>query len=536
MSEGKKRIRFRVAGMLAACVRRSGLLKRLLHAVLDHGDSALLRETLLHEDARRLRALLSESDHQLLRKFLSESDHRLLRLVLFENDLVLLRSFLFEKEYRLFGKLAAEKNQEALRAVLVAQDFRLLDAVLRFDNRRVLMHALRADGFALYREASLKDHAAALAALLATDEGLDALQSVFRQDGGERLADLLRRQDFRPLRELLESRHGRVLLEFLKWREGSILRRLLVDHDLLPEIMDNEPNRGAIALETMRRRLEKLFARSPGLEARFAQARREIRSEDHLRGRFLDAVMDGDAVQLAQGVMRVPDRAAFWSLLHEILLYEDYYFACDTDAPRIIDCGAHVGMAIYYFKTLYPQAKVTAFEPVPQLRALAESNMALNGFTDVEILPFALSERRETRTFFVSDSYSMAGSLADRREAAGDTVHTIEVECVPLSAYLQEPVHYLKIDIEGAEDAVLTEAGPWLHNVQHIFCEYHHGLGLAYDRLARILTLLDRAGFEVVAGKSFGYQESSRHRPMSALGGPASEVLWAKNRRWSGAG
>lgn len=511
MSEGKTRIRRTIVGMLAACVRRIPLLKRLLHAVLDHQDAVLLREAL------------------------SASDYRRLRMVLFENDYAPLRSFLFEKDYRILEKLAAENRQEALRAVLFAQDFRLLDAVLRHENRRALMHVLKAGDYALYREASLKDHAGALAALIATDEGLDGLEFVLRQDSGKRLADLLRRQDYRSLRELLESGHRDVLIEFLRWREGTVLRRLLVEHDLLADFLDKESNRGAIALEGARRRLGTLFAPGPELEARFDQARREIRSEDHLRGRFLDAVLDGETVRLAQGVLRVPDRTALWTLIHEILFHEDYYFACETRAPRILDCGAHVGMAIYYFKTLYPEARITAFEPVPHLRALAEENAALNGFTDVEILPFALSDKRETRTFFVSETYSMAGSLAERRAAAGDALHTIEVECVPLSGYLREPVHFLKIDIEGTEDVVLAEAEPWLHNVQHIFCEYHHGLGLANDRLARMLALLDRAGFEVVVGKSFGYQESSRHRPMTALGGPASEVLWAKNRRWTGA-
>ena len=126
----------------------------------------------------------------------------------------------------------------------------------------------------------------------------------------------------------------------------------------------------------------------------------------------------------------------------------------------------------------------------------------------------------------------MAGSLTERRRIVGDNVSEIEVRCRKLSEFLQEPIHFLKLDIEGSEDVVLAEAGELLKNVQHVFCEYHHGAGLNTDRLGRILLLLDENGFDVQVGKSFSSQRGTERRPMSFVGRPYSGGIWAKNKSW----
>ena len=153
---------------------------------------------------------------------------------------------------------------------------------------------------------------------------------------------------------------------------------------------------------------------------------------------------------------------------------------------------------------------------------LARENVASNGWEDVEILPFALAAAAGRATFHRSRSWSMAGSLSCHRAEMGDALDPIEVECVPLSDYLQGSVDFLKLDIEGAEDAVLEEAASMLGNVRNLFCEFHEGPGFARGRLAKILGILDTAGFDVQLGKSHNYQETSRVRP-PAVGGP---------RRW----
>ena len=289
-----------------------------------------------------------------------------------------------------------------------------------------------------------------------------------------------------------------------------------------------------IEFEKTRKRVERFVdAAVLADESRLQLARQSLSGIEDVPNALLDLVCDGDEVLLRNGRMRFLDRESLWVTLHEILVNEEYYFETDNRTPRILDCGAHFGLATYYWKNLYPEARITSFEPVDFLYKLARENVEKNNFSATEVLPFALSDTQGKETFYLSREDSMAGSLTSRRKDAGDGVSELSVDCHLLSGYLDEPVHFLKLDIEGSEDRVLREAESKLENVQHIFCEYHHGHGLATNRLAEILTLLDRKGFDVHVAKSSEYQKLTSERAMTYADRAYSAVLFAKNRNWS---
>ncbi len=280
-------------------------------------------------------------------------------------------------------------------------------------------------------------------------------------------------------------------------------------------------------------RLMPFAAPGTDLAQRAAEARANLTSAADVPAAVLDLVCEGDRIHLPGATMEVPDRRSLWVVLHEILLEEEYYFETKAAAPRILDCGSHFGMAIYYFKRLYPESRVTAFEPLPRMNAMAQRNIEANQMRGVELLPFALSDTDGETTFNISESDSMAGSLTERRRDLGDHLVPVPVQCRKLSTWLDEPVHFLKLDIEGSEDVVIEEAAAKLPNVQHIFCEYHHGAGLDPARLPKILSILEQAGFDTHMGKSFSYHQGTHTRPMKHVGRPYSLVIWAKNRNWS---
>ena len=64
------------------------------------------------------------------------------------------------------------------------------------------------------------------------------------------------------------------------------------------------------------------------------------------------------------------------------VIYDDifrknvYFFEANTSEPFIIDCGGHIGLAVLYFKTLYPQARILSFEPNPETFALLQKNIS----------------------------------------------------------------------------------------------------------------------------------------------------------------
>ena len=424
----------------------------------------------------------------------------------------------------------------------------LLQLAMKLPGARgALRHLLSRDGERLLREQlSLCGIEALISTVIEGDP--KCFGAIVRARGCEPLGEAIFAEDAALLRQLLRQRGAEALLPVLESLEevkrGDLGRALLFagqPHALerlshmdgfLEEVLGS-PRLHAMAtlLDTWVGLCPLLSADDPDREARLGTALRSIEKAEQARGVVLDLITKGDIVRLTHGTLRFPCRHSLWTLMHEILLNEDYYFESDSDTPHIIDGGAHLGMAIYYFKSRYPNACITAFEPHPELHALAAENVARNGWEGVKILPHALAGTRREAIFHISESWSMAGSLSERRATLGDTVRDVTVQCVPLSDYLRAPVDFLKLDIEGAEDEVLEEAAPWLHNVANIFCEFHQGAGLSSGRLARILAVLEQANFDVQVGKSHNYQERSRWRPLTHFDGAASMVIWARRRR-----
>lgn len=115
-----------------------------------------------------------------------------------------------------------------------------------------------------------------------------------------------------------------------------------------------------------------------------------------------------------------------------------------------LDIGANIGYFTLLARSVVgPEGKVLAFEPNPRNCALLDLSLALNGFQDVEIYPFALAD---SSRLFVYDSQASNGSLSpfDGR------IDTLSSRTVVRTATLDQILHLsrcdvLKIDIEGAE-------------------------------------------------------------------------------------
>ncbi len=86
-----------------------------------------------------------------------------------------------------------------------------------------------------------------------------------------------------------------------------------------------------------------------------------------------------------------------------------------------------------------------------------------------------------------------------------------EVAVTKLSQYINEPVDLLKMDIEGAETAVLNDLqkSEKLSLINKMIIEYHHHLEEDEDNLSSFLGTLESAGF--------GYQlQSKLSRPLQS--------------------
>lgn len=178
-----------------------------------------------------------------------------------------------------------------------------------------------------------------------------------------------------------------------------------------------------------------------------------------------------------------------WEMMHsyrQLVRDEVYRFRADNERPYIIDCGANIGLSTLYFKWLYPQARVVAFEPDGDNVALLQKNIASYGMKDVSVRQEAVWTH-DGHISFQSDGTQASKILTDG-------TGSITIPCVKLSSLLGEKVDMLKMDIEGAEYEVLKECKDLLENVRHLFVEYHGEIPES-NRLTEILEILNGAGF-----------------------------------------
>ncbi len=187
----------------------------------------------------------------------------------------------------------------------------------------------------------------------------------------------------------------------------------------------------------------------------------------------------------------------FADLKREIFTHQIYYFETDSPTPVIIDAGAHIGLATLYFKNLYPDAHILAFEPNPLLFPLLQENIAQNHLTQVEIFPVALTKHNGPTTFYYDATpwqwLSTSSLTANAWNGQQKTV-SCSVTGARLDQYLTpfSSIDLLKLDLEGAESTVLLSIRSQLDKVKHLIFEFHPTRN---QKLAELLPFLTKKGF-----------------------------------------
>lgn len=194
------------------------------------------------------------------------------------------------------------------------------------------------------------------------------------------------------------------------------------------------------------------------------------------------------------------DGSAAFRQMHEIFSSGCYDFVSTTPQPRILDCGAHTGCAVLRWRGLYPDARITAIEADPAIAALLRQNLRAWDDPSTEVINAAAwTHDGEVR-------FAATGRDNGLVCAHGTRV----IRALDLARLCSGPVDLLKLDVEGAETAVLTHLATTgaLKNIRALVCEWHEwgvqapqlhgalaqliGSGLTY-RIVKADTLGDRA-------------------------------------------
>ena len=194
------------------------------------------------------------------------------------------------------------------------------------------------------------------------------------------------------------------------------------------------------------------------------------------------------------GPFRYIDALSFRWQYREIFVHRGYDFQCARPDPVIFDCGSNVGLSVIAFKQRHPRARITAFEADQAIAEVLGSNLSTAGFGDVTVVT-AAAWVSEGAVRFSRDS---ADSGRVDLEAGDETVPAIR-----LADFVRERVDLLKLDIEGAEYAVIEDLCRTrkIEQIDKIVCEVH-GRSPDKEAVGRILTRLVDEGFTFSVGRA----------------------------------
>jgi FkbM family methyltransferase len=182
---------------------------------------------------------------------------------------------------------------------------------------------------------------------------------------------------------------------------------------------------------------------------------------------------------------QTPDALSVLYQLNEVFIKEKLKFSPARADAVIYDCGANVGVVTRYFTEALPSARIVSFEADQAIVPYFKKNLAAaRGVTLVEKavwtgdqgMPFG-SEGADCGSIFYPENRATVPSVR-LRDRLGE----------------ERFVDLLKMDIEGAEVAVLKDCRSELSKVERLFVEYHAWKGRP-EELDEILAILKEAGF-----------------------------------------
>lgn len=160
-----------------------------------------------------------------------------------------------------------------------------------------------------------------------------------------------------------------------------------------------------------------------------------------------------------------------------------------------VDVGGNEGwFSMLAAHLVGPQGRVLTCEPQERLWPVVLKNISLNGFTNVQLLPFAVAEQPGEAVINLYPSLNTGSSNISgtkRRWEARQRVKLVPLTDI-LGALQGKNVDLMKIDVEGFEHQVLLSAGSHLGTtIKRIVVELHPAqlaaLGSSVEDVVKLL-------------------------------------------------
>lgn len=205
---------------------------------------------------------------------------------------------------------------------------------------------------------------------------------------------------------------------------------------------------------------------------------------------------------------------------YQIMIRNTYNLSLKHPPRVIVDAGANIGLASVYFANRYPQARIYALEP-------ESSNFALlckNSAAYPQITPIRAALWNEITQLDVTNPKGRHGAFRTQMPLPQMSPPIIDnVKSVTMSQLLAEErlefIDILKVDIEGAEKNVFSDAGPWIDRVGIIIAELHdrfrRGCSLSFYNATQGFEVEWHAGEHVFVARRSCITKENIEREMS---------------------
>lgn len=195
------------------------------------------------------------------------------------------------------------------------------------------------------------------------------------------------------------------------------------------------------------------------------------------------------------------DLALLKYMFREIFIWNGYLFRTNSSNPFIIDCGSNIGVSVLFFNLFFPECRLLAFEPDEFTFQILEKNVKQNNLQNVVLQNMALSDHDGVVDFYYDQEHP--GRLQMSTLEIRMPKQKKEVISTRLSNYIEGEVDFLKLDVEGAETAVIEDLKKEIkiRFIDQMVIEYHHHIDKDTDGLSKILSILEES--------NFGYQFAS---------------------------
>lgn len=188
-----------------------------------------------------------------------------------------------------------------------------------------------------------------------------------------------------------------------------------------------------------------------------------------------EIIRDMQSTKIGNYTVWYENSEEFNELKREIWSHHAYYREELENVQKVIDIGAHIGLATLYFAQIYPQARITAYEPDPANFALLEKNIKENTLSQrVELINKAVAPKEGMVALqgpIYQDEWRSGVGVIPRGWRG--VLHTKElvVPAVAITEVIDEGADLVKMDIEGMEYEVIGH-GNW-QRVGTLILEVH---------------------------------------------------------------